>query len=467
MKRLIASLGLAVVLYSCKHIQPIAPKVEIGQDTPPKQEVSMIQIPVEMELKKHFEEADKSVPYEFKGNEQHCEGVSYSYKFQRNPIKIEGTPGKSEQIELDIKIDGKYALNLNYCLKCSDAFTDKPTCLTPRIFTSCGVDEPMRKISVAYETKIKLQQNYKLDSKTSLKDVTPKDPCQITVFEYDATSELVKEVKKSLKDLSKEIDKGIEGLDVKKEVQTVWNGLVQPFDLQGYGFLYFNPKNVGVQNLHLKGTKLYFDAQILALPKVQLSKSNESTPKLPDLAILPQMKGFSVYLNLEANYDSLNKILNKQLKGKEIKIKRNTIVFDSAKIHGAANQQLAIVVAFSGSKKGTMYLKGTPHFNDSLQMLSFPDISFDLETKNALLKSAKWLFNDKITAVIREKAVFDIQSMLSDAKKTMNEQMNRQLDATTFLSGTLTDAKIVHFYPAMDQLFIQAQFLGDMKVVIK
>ena len=47
-------------------------------------------------------------------------------------------------------------------------FSSEPYCLTSRIYASCGVGEPMRKIHVGYETEIGVAKNYKLKSKTKL-----------------------------------------------------------------------------------------------------------------------------------------------------------------------------------------------------------------------------------------------------------------------------------------------------------
>jgi hypothetical protein len=309
--------------------------------------------------------------------------------------------------------------------------------------------------------------NYKLDARTNLKEVTPKDPCEITVFNYNATDQLVKEVKNSLKELSKEIDKGIEDLDIKKEVDVIWKSLVKPIDLQGYGYLSIKPEQVGVKNLRLHGTTLKFDAQVAAYPIVSLEKSNEKLPTLPNLSKIPESDGFAINLALEANYDSLNRILMKTLKGKTIDVKGKKIVFDSLHVHGAAKRMLTIAVQFSGSKSGTMFLNGTPQFNDSTQTLSFPDLTFELQTKNALLKSAKWLFNDKITDMIRQQAILDLRPIIENLQVEINKQLNTNIDASTSLSGKMKELKVLSIFPDQKKLILHANLKGNLNVTIK
>jgi hypothetical protein len=48
--------------------------------------------------------------------------------------------------------------------------------------------------------------------------------------------------------------------------------------------------------------------------------------------------------------------------------------------------------------------------------ISFPDLTFDIATKNKLLKSAKWLFDDLITNKIREMAHYNMGKELKNQR---------------------------------------------------
>lgn len=451
----------ALILISCKSIKPAAPEIKLVEYIPPVQVASSIHIPVEMELKSQFKAADQAVPYQFKGREDQCEGVSFSYTFDRKPIKIDGKGKK-----VNISIEGKYALNLNYCAKCTDMFSDKKSCITPRIYVSCGVDEPMRRIQIEYETAIDLKPNFELESKTTLQEVTPKDKCEITVFRYDATGQLVKEVKKALKDLGKEIDKEVESIDLRKQAEDIWKTFSSPFPIENYGFLHLNPEKLAVTGLKLDGSKLFFDVAIEAFPEVNLAESKGKGLAMPDMSNIRAKEGLDINLNLVAQYDSLSSIMNRSLAGKVIDIKKQKIILEQAKIYGAANNQLAIEINFTGSKSGRMFFLGTPHFNDSLQQISFPDLSFDLETKNALLKSAKWLFNHKITDMVRSYATFNMSDLLKEAAKKIEEQMNGELSKGIFLKGNMDEVRVTGIHPAQDKLIIQSNLKGKLRVSI-
>jgi hypothetical protein len=465
--KFLIAIFLINLFVSCGSIKPTTPEITVGIYTPPIQEVSTFSIPVEMEMKSYFKEADNAVPFEFKGKEQNCEDVSYDYKFIRNPIKIQGKGGNSNTLEIGIGIEGKYALNLNYCPKCSDLFSSTPNCLTPRIYASCGVGEPMRRITVDYTTKINLQNDFTLKSKTKLEDVIPKDKCQITVFRYNATEKLVKEVKGALSDLSGIIDKEIESLEIKKEIESIWKTINEPNKIENYGYLNFNPNKIGVEKLSMIGTNLKFNVLVEAYPQVTLVQLPMIDKPLPNLSKVKDNEGFNLNLDLIANYDSLSVILNRELSGKIIEIKKNKIRLEKASIYGAANQQLSIEVDFSGSKSGKLYFLGTPKFIDSIQEISFPDLSFELQTKNALLKSAKWMFSDLITRKMRELTRFSMSKILEESRKKIELELNKQIDNNIYLSGKMNQVKVKSIFPDRENLIIQTNLIGNLNVYIK
>jgi hypothetical protein len=458
---------IALAFNSCGTIAPVNPAIIVERYTPPVQAVSTMSIPVSMEMKSYFKDADRAVPYQFKGGEQNCDGVSYTYTFDREPFTISGNSRKSDPLIVDIEIDGKYALNLNYCPKCTDLFSSKPECIIGRVYASCGVGEPMRRIKIEYETSIDLKSNYKLDATTKLKEITPKDRCEFTILKYNATEKLVNEVKVALKELGKEIDKEIEAIEIRSQIETIWQTFLEPFALQGYGFLYIDPENIGIRNLKMNGTKLQFEVLVEAFPKVTLIKRDLAEKKLPNLANLKEEKGFNINIDLIADYDSLSGIMNSQLTGKVIDIKKKKIILGNTKIYGASNRQLNIEVTFTGSKSGKMYFKGTPSFNDSLQELSFPDLNFELETKSILLKSAKWLFNDKITSMIKKSTTFNMNSVLKDAAKMIEDNLNQDIEGNIKLSGKVKSMKVSSIHPDSEKLLIQTNLLGNLNVTIK
>lgn len=455
-------LGLTGVLLisSCGSIKPIAPDLEVLSMQVPEQPYSTITVPVKVNLKPYFEETDSVVPKVFKGEEQVCEGVSFKYLFLRDPINFEG-----EGEEIKFSVDGKYSLWLNYCPNCNGWFSTEPVCVIPRIYASCGVDEPMRKVFVEYSSNIKVSKEYKLESKTTLKEVKAKSPCKITVFSYNATELLEEELFTALQEIEKDIDKEIGAVDLRPDMEYTWDALNEYVDLEGYGYFYINPESVMISDISYVGDTAYFNTVLKAKPFVSLQKIDSIKKRpLPDLQEFEESDGFDVYMDILAPYDSLSSILNRDMAGMETEVKGKKVVFDSVFVYGSTNNQISFRVKFSGKKRGEMYFTGTPIFDSLEQVISFPDLTFDLKTKSALLKSAKWMFDKKITNLIRDYAEVDLKPHLDSLKVTVDSSLNGEITEGVNMKGKVEHLGVKIVVPQEHQLFVRMKTLGRIEV---
>lgn len=447
-------------IISCGSIKPDAPLIAVEEDYPiPKSDPSFIKIPIKINLKPYFDLTDGSIDRNFNGEESNCSGVSIKYAFNREPIQFKGV---GEKLQFDV--DGKYSLWLNYCPACSDMFASDPYCLTSRIYASCGVGEPMRKIHVGYETRIRVAYNYQLKSYTKLREIKALSPCNITVFNYDATARLEKEVKTALVALEKDIDKEIETIDLRPEMEKTWELMSQPTDLEGYGFLELNPQAIAMDEITYKGDTAYFNAILTANPKILSEKSGDKTRKLPNLTAYEERDGFDISMDVFSKYDSLSAILTRNIAGKKLDIKGKEVIFDSLNIYGASQKKLHIKINFSGSKSGIVYLTGTPVFVPDSQFISFPDLVFDVESKSALLKSAKWFFDKKVTNMLREQTEIDLSPYLETLKKELNKNLSMELDTGVHMTGKAEKISIDLIQPRTNELHIRLHSLGKLAI---
>ena len=461
--KLLCYLFIIFITASCASIQPEAPEIIVKSNPTLIQQTSTVVVPIKINLAPYFKETDKSIPKKFTGKQENCEGVSFAYVFNRDPISFKGS---GQSILFDV--DGEYSLDLNYCVKCTDIFGDKPHCVSPRVYVSCGNNgETMRKVEVGYTTDIKLTSDFKLKSTTNLRKFETIDPCEISLFKYDATSLLKKEVTKSLKNLENEIDKKIGTVNLKAEAEKAWNVLSKPISLGKFGFLQANPSKIGFENLKFNGNTATADLSLTLNPKLSTLKLESKTVTFPKLTEVTDENGFNINLDIIATYDSLSTILTSELKGKEILIKGKKVIFETIDIFGASNQQLSIKIGFSGKKNGTLFLVGTPLFDQTTQIISFPDLNFDLKTKNALLKSAKWLFNDKITEILRENSTINLTPHLLSVQKIIEKQINTEIQEGVFIKGSIEKISLNGIYPNSESLTLRVNSKGNIELEMK
>ncbi len=453
---------LVLNLVSCKTIQPIEPTISY-ETTNYVQPPSLITLPIEIQLDNYLKTAEKNIPTTFKDDKQQCEGVSVSYIFERNPIEIGSATNK-----LLLELSGKYGIKISYCPKCTNLLNENGNCIVPRVSASCGMNEPMRKIKISTSTALTITADYKLKSQTTINDVVSEDKCEVTFLKYDATSHLEKEMTKALLDVTKDLDQKIESFALEKEAKKIWNQLNEPIDLGGgLGYFYLSPKKISKSDIQFNASKVQLELQLEAFPKVELEKRETVVEPLPLIENSQSTDGFNIYLDIKGLYSSFNEILKINSDQKEVTLKKNKLIIDSVRIWGASGQKLSFKVAFSGDKKGTLFFNGTPTYDTEKEEISFPDLTFDIATKNKLIKSAKWLFDDLITSKIREMAHYNIGKDLKTQKVLLEKELNRSISKEIRLKTKINSLQITAIVPEVEKLRISSKATGTFSVLIK
>jgi len=459
MAKFFTTLFVLLIFVQCRRIDPAIPEQKVAFIPTLIQEQSTVYVPIKINLLPYLKDTEKSLPKSFTGKEENCSGVSYWYKFDRDPIQFD-CKGK----ELYYEVDGKYSLKLNYCPECTYLFKDKGSCIVPRIHVSCGIGEEMRRVTVGYATQFKITPDFRFKTTTELRKFETVDPCEISVFNYDATKKLREELTVELKELEKVIDKEIASIDIRTEMEEVWKVMSAQTSLGRYGYLSISPKAISLSDIQFKNNTAFLDLNLTIQPTITTFPVEIPTVKLPKLSEHQIAKGFDINLDIVASYDSLSAILSENLAGKSVEIKKNEVIFGKMTVEGALNDQLIIKVAFSGKRQGELYLIGTPKFDTEKQEISFPDLVLDLRTKNVLLKSAKWLFNSKITDMLRLNAHYDLKPQLDEMKKIVQKEMNREIKKGVTLSGRVESISLLGIYPGFSSLTIRVNSEGELSL---
>lgn len=458
MQRYLFPVILFLLLSACKPIEPAVPQAHIQSAPPAEQPSSVIVLPVQLDLTRYYYLADEQVPFAFDGKEQQCEGVSYEYHFERDPLKLQ-----AEGMAVDISVSGKYRIRMNYCPECVSWFSGQPHCAIPRISFSCGHGEPMRRIRMHYRSQISLTENYGISTHTKLTELKAIDPCEVTIFSFDATGQLLKEVRKSLETLAKDIDKQTSSVSFRKEAEDLWSSASGEHHLPGYGYVQLRPEKMQLFRPVIRNNVLQTALVLEARPFFS-THSGETVPKpLPPLSFTDSIPGDSLLLttDLHLQYDSLTTLINRYIRGTTLHLKKHEIVLDSMRITGASDKRLIFRVSFSGDKRGHLFVTGQPVFNADKQQIELVNTDFDLETKSMLLRTAEWLFSDRILDEITKNSRQDLGPQLNTLLVTLNQSLRYEQD-DFLISGILTSLKVEQVYPETDRLMIRIRTGGRL-----
>jgi len=457
--QLLAVCTISLVFYSCAVVKPPAP-TDTGVEIPKiVQPVSNVEVPVTAELKSYFVQAENSVPNKYSDNQQPCEGLRYNYVFTRTPFAITGSNNV-----VNLKFTGSYGFTVSYCAKCT-TLLGAQQCIVPVVSAQCGMgDEPPRRMEISYQSTINVTPDYHLRSKTVLYPApNPIDRCNVLMGKIDVTDRLIQYITGPLNDLGKQVDARIATYNVRPMVDQLWKNIATEIKLSDIGYLNINPQSVRLSNFSLNGSQLNFSVGLSAKPVVTVV-SNPSPPKpLPNLSAYTPANGFNIYLDLLENYTHLTNIVNQQVVGQQMDAEGKHFVVAATKVYGIGTK-IVMQVDFTGSNTGTIYLVGTPTYNATTHQLSFPDLTFDLQTKAWILKAAKWMFNAKITEMMREKAVYNFSAFIAENKAKLQGELSRDLGNNIHSDVTIKDMDIQAIYPTSEKLIIRTLSDGQIKI---
>jgi hypothetical protein len=460
--QLLVSLALPMVLYSCATTKPLAPTATAVDVPKIVQPVSNVDIPVTVDLKTYFVQAENSVPSKYSDKQQPCEGLRYQYTFTRTPFTITGSNNV-----VNLSFIGSYGFSASYCAKCATLMGSAPTPIVPVISAQCGWgDERPRRMQISYQSTISVTPDFHLKSKTILYPAPkPLDRCNVVMGAIDVTDRLIQYISGPLNDLGKMVDAKVAAYNVKPMIQQIWQNLSTESKAGDMGYVSINPESVQLSNFNLNGSLLSFSVGLSAKPVFTTVSNPQPVKPVPNLTNYTPSKGFDVYLDLVEGYDHLTKIINQQVVGQSAEIAGKQFMVNNTKVWGIG-KQVVLQVDFGGSSTGTIYLVGTPTYDAAKHELSFPDLTFDLQSKAWMLKAAKWMFNGKITEMIRQRATYNFSQLISENKIRLQKELSRDMGNGIYSEVIIKDLDIHAIYPTQDKLVIRTLSDGQLKVKV-
>lgn len=447
---------------SCRSILPEAPTSVNLTNAPPEinSMTNSIVVPVEINLSNYFKQANKTVPEITSGFDKPCSGIRYEFEFQKDSFNI-----STVKNHLLSELHGSYWIKMEYCAACSGLLSAKPICLTPIIPFSCGINEKRPSLRIRFSTELTINENYGLSTKTSIDELKSLNPCEVTLFRFDATDEVIKEVRKTLKKQCEETDKQLAMISFQKEASDLWKNMNQSIKIPYLGYIHFEPISLSLVKPRLDQNKLY--TTIVLNCRTYLNQNSIKAPatELPKLNIIASAPKdtFDLFTDFELNYDSISQLFTEQVKEKTIDFNKNHFEFNSVTVSGLDKNKLVLAIQFSGTKKGVLYLQGIPSFDNTTKILELSKLEFDLKTKSILLKSAKWLFSNRIYSELEKATKLDLSAQFNDLKKTIDRNLQKKTGDFS-LSGKMHDVSVIHIFPTLDHLYLRTCLKAQLNV---
>lgn len=456
-----------IVASSCSHRiipdKPFLSKTNFKMDSLPESEVN---IPIQVNMKPFYQLAEKKVALVYASPKWPDDWITidcanrYKYQFVRGPLQFSAT-GSS----MNLGFTGYYKIigSTRVCLGNTVVSPWTPAC-------RCGFEEGERKVKISFINTVKVLPDFKINLNITRQEPVPIDKCTVCIFGADITNQVMKGLKDELDLAKKAIVDSFGVVDLKPQVQQLWNKLDVSYNLYGLGWLKINPQKIRLTRLFAYNDSLNIFLGMTAKPVISFEKTADIMTLAPNMDNSVSKPGFNIFLDAILNYDSLSNILNTQLKGKEFDLSKGkskkVLVVEDCRIYGTGNEKLIIKMGFSGSNSGIVYFTGKPFYDVTKKTIEIRDIDFDVKTKSLLLKSADWLFNKRIINEISRVSKFDLSNYIDTAKNLINKQLNAEWIKGVKSIGSINDLKISGFYPLTEYFIIRSNASGNLMIKV-
>jgi hypothetical protein len=301
---------------------------------------------------------------------------------------------------------------------------------------------------------------------TKLDKLNALDKCEVTLLQTDLTGEIMDSIRASIETYCGSFDKFVQDLNNNAIMRQWRTGGSRVMPISSYGFLNLNPSMLRVSKFNVFRDTLYFSIGYTGQPKFSSDSQRLVTnAALPPISNSDYTMGINTNLDAVYQYSFFNKLMNDSLRNKPFEVEGRTFVIKDVNISGTNDGKIQVDVAFSGNRKGVLHLKGTPMLDVEKQLLSMPDITFAVDTKDMMVNIAKALFRKKIMKQLANQSVLDIAALIDKNKKAIEARLNQSVTPWMSTAGTFQQFRLVGLLPQKDYIQVQAYIRGTLMVI--
>lgn len=224
--------------------------------------------------------------------------------------------------------------------------------------------------------------------------------------------------------------------DLKSIVSSAWNSISRILSVseEYKTWLSVNPSKVTMAPLIIQGDSILSNLSLMAKPQLSIGdKPRENmVNKIPDYSqVLNDNLRTLLVLRTKLPFSETKNLTLKQVGGQTFSSGKKSVTVVDVNYFGI-NNKLGVELTLSGVYNGKIFLTGTPQIEAKTNLINLPDLDFNLETKNFLVKSAGWILKSNLRKMIQENINFYLTLNLNETKKELEKQLNDYPLATGF-----------------------------------
>lgn len=443
-------------------IEAPPPALTADTDTLPSLPTSTLDIPLTYDLAPVVRALEGAVPKRFGSiDERHSVSgqprMHVAFEATRDPFQV-SLDGQTAHLTAIIHYAGK-------------GWYKAP--VVPEVSGSCGIGRERPRLRIEVTSPLRITPNWQLRGKTRIGQIEPatqanRDKCRVTVFNINVTDRVVDATRGILEGKRAMVDQKIASLDIRKRFEEWWHLLQRPIPLTDSVWLQINPsavrmgETVGVKRTLV--TALGFSAS----PRV-VTGAQPPTVETPLPPLYPAAVGDGLHILLEGilDYSLATRLLEKQLVGKIVEGKGQTLVVKDVRLFGIGGGKLALELNFRGTVSGRIYFIGTPRYNPRTNELFVPDLDYDAGSANLLVSGFEWLKHDDVRDYFREHAQWPVGDVLAQGREQLSKGLNRDLAQGVKLTAEVKTVQALAVHAQRSAIRLRARADANARLTVK
>ena len=290
---------------------------------------------------------------------------------------------------------------------------------------------------------------------------------------------LQKEINKNSKKINSGIEKAINTISIKKEMEEVWRKMhiTQQINQQNIWF-HFTPKDIAFSSTYETNNTLCLSPCIIGEGLILTHKSDTQkyikTP-LPNLNNKRKKNNkFAIKLPINLNYTTLSKMILKKLDENKITKNGFQIQVNDIKFIPSGKEIIIIIDFHSHFKinffdtKGKIVFRGEPDYHLKKHQLSIKNLKYHLDINEEIVSLSSFLWHEHFKNEIEKILVHDISqtdAYIHQYKTIINQKLN-ELNITNEikLNAQMDTLKLEKLYLTHSDIVIILTMLGDMNL---
>lgn len=333
---------------------------------------------------------------------------------------------------------------------------------------SCGVNEAMPRLEFGLTGYVNWGGNGDMV-------VTPKPytlkwlrPCAITAFKLDVESLLNLPVlrDKLQENIYEAIFSGLRQASLKTQLAKAWPELNAPRELQPNVWLLPRPEKVSFADP--VGNGRYVTTGVLVRAQPEIISGPKPVVVLPPVPAPERgISGDAVHLAVRGDValEEAEKLLNQKLANKPMTVGGHTVEVGAIRLYGHEDKAV-LGLSLLRPVKAEIFVLGKPVFDVDKNEVHFESLSYTLESRDYLVKSANWLLGSSFRDTLQQKARFRFDDDLADALKDFRD-FQQDVGGGMVLRGGVSRVRPQALYFTQDRLLAYVLVDGRLQLDMK